>query len=94
MYYVKNGKKVYVKRSGHKNSFGMDYASPGVLGGIGEGYVQPSMMAFGGWEDPEFSWNNSPQGVATSMDFGECSPSAYDMRNSFGKKRRRRRRYS
>ena len=24
--------------------FGMDYAVPGVLGGLGEGYVQPNLM--------------------------------------------------
>lgn len=29
-----------------KNSFGMDYAVPG-LGGLGSGYLQPSFMGFG-----------------------------------------------
>ena len=28
--------------------FGMNYTSPGMLGGLGQGYVQPSMMRFGG----------------------------------------------
>lgn len=27
--------------------FGMDYATPGVLGGLGQGYVQPNLMYFG-----------------------------------------------
>jgi hypothetical protein len=26
------------------NRFGMDYAVPGVMGGLGQGYVQPNMM--------------------------------------------------
>ena len=29
------------------NSFGMDYGSPGQLGGLGQGYVQPNLMYFG-----------------------------------------------
>ena len=36
-YYKKNGRKVYI------SSFGMDYAVPG-LGGLGQGYVNPSFM--------------------------------------------------
>ena len=30
-----------------KSSFGMDYATPGQLGGLGQGYVQPNLMYFG-----------------------------------------------
>lgn len=30
-----------------KNSFGMDYAVPGVLGGLGQGYSNPNLMYFG-----------------------------------------------
>ncbi len=80
-YYKKNGRKVYVKnKHTKKSSFGMDYAVPGVLGGLGQGYVQPSLMYFG---DSNFGWNgaygglyngggwdSSPQGIATSMAFG------------------------
>lgn len=29
------------------SQFGMDYATPGVLGGLGQGYVQPNLMYFG-----------------------------------------------
>lgn len=34
-----------------KTQFGMDYAVPGVLGGLGQGYVDPDMMysGFGWW---------------------------------------------
>lgn len=80
-YYKKNGRKVYVKnKHTKKSSFGMDYAAPGVLGGLGQGYVQPSLMYFGdsnfGWNGAYGGlyngggWNDSPQGVATSMAFG------------------------
>ena len=41
VYYRKNGKKVYVT---NKQGFGMDYATPGQLGGLGQGYVQPNLM--------------------------------------------------
>lgn len=30
-----------------ESSFGMDYGSPGQLGGLGGGYVQPNLMYFG-----------------------------------------------
>lgn len=30
-----------------KMNFGMDYATPGQLGGLGQGYVQPNLMYFG-----------------------------------------------
>lgn len=57
MYYKRKGRKVYVKR--HRSSFGMDYAVPGVLGGLGQGYVDPDMMysGFGStWSWP-WSWS-------------------------------------
>jgi len=31
----------------HTSRFGMDYGSPGQLGGLGQGYVQPNLMYFG-----------------------------------------------
>jgi hypothetical protein len=30
-----------------RSSFGMDYATPGVLGGLGQGYVQPNLLFYG-----------------------------------------------
>ena len=35
-----------------QSSFGMDYAVPGVLGGLGQGYVQPNLMY--SWEGNRF----------------------------------------
>lgn len=35
------------RRSVYGSGFGMDYGSPGQLGGLGGGYVQPNMMYFG-----------------------------------------------
>lgn len=31
----------------NRSNFGMDYATPGQLGGLGQGYVQPNLMYFG-----------------------------------------------
>ena len=35
------------REAGARAAFGMDYGSPGQLGGLGGGYVQPNMMYFG-----------------------------------------------
>lgn len=40
-YYIRNGNKVYI---GSSQRFGMDYAVPGVNGGLGQGYVSPGFM--------------------------------------------------
>ena len=40
-------KQQYNERMNLRNSFGMDYGSPGQLGGLGGGYNQPNMMYFG-----------------------------------------------
>lgn len=42
-----DNKSRYMKIPMIGSSFGMDYGSPGQLGGLGGGYVQPNLMYFG-----------------------------------------------
>lgn len=95
MYYRKKGRKVYVKKH---SSFGMDYANPGGLGGLGQGYVAPDLMysGFGEWRGPQeeatayaFGQDNHPQKITKKLmkEFGlpiESDEKPKQFWNNFG----------
>jgi hypothetical protein len=54
----------------YRSSFGMDYATPGVLGGLGGGYVQPNLLYYGQGSPMNIGSGDLNAEVAALNDFG------------------------